>query len=570
MDIRAIGMGVFFAVMWASAFTSTRMIVTEAPPLFALALRFAMSGAAAFVVALMGVGQLIGVLPAGAIVARIGERGTLWRAGVLDVVALALAGWAPSLWLMAVALLLSGFASSAFFLARQGFMIDVLPPDRLARGMSLLGGSLRTGLLLGPAIGSLAIGPMGLQGAYSVAVVMALASLVVVLASPDLTGEHERVRAQEAHSGVFTVIRRHLRLLLTLGLAIKVPVWPLHSWLPLAHTTAPTAGSMLLAAVLLKMGTYGFVRIAMPILPEAWRAWAWAIVVIGIVSVLYGAFVALAQTNLKRMIAYTSVNHMGYIVLALGAVGLVVGAAHLVGVGERGGEGGRGLLLARAGLLAQQGAHRQPRIMAPGHARQIVERGDQRQPRHRPVRRDVTGDAAADTATDHIDSDAAVRRGHHVVERQRIGLHRRGCGRAVAGAVAAIGQQVDAMSGEAAREVGSVAFDALGIAAEVQQRPPVFGPDAPAAQCGVVALEYEIRGRGRQTGGARHVQQLALAQQHRHAQRGVAQRCGQQRECEQAHPQRGGCARCAASNSASCSGVAAFWCIAFHCANGMP
>lgn len=108
------------------------------------------------------------------------------------------------------------------------------------------------------------------------------------------------------------------------GLAVKTPTVPFHTWLPPAHTDAPATGSAVLAGVLLKMGTYGFVRIAMPILPEAWRAWAWVIVVIGIVSVLYGAFLALAQTNLKRMIAYTSVNHMGYIILALGAVGLVV------------------------------------------------------------------------------------------------------------------------------------------------------------------------------------------------------------------------------------------------------
>lgn len=75
------------------------------------------------------------------------------------------------------------------------------------------------------------------------------------------------------------------------------------------------------------MGAYGFVRIAMPMLPEVWRAWAWVIVAVGIVSVLYGALVALAQTDLKRMIAYTSVNHMGYIVLALGAAGLLVEGA---------------------------------------------------------------------------------------------------------------------------------------------------------------------------------------------------------------------------------------------------
>ena len=108
------------------------------------------------------------------------------------------------------------------------------------------------------------------------------------------------------------------------GLAVKTPTVPFHTWLPPAHTDAPATGSAVLAGVLLKMGTYGFVRIAMPILPEAWRAWAWVIVAVGIISVLYGAFVALAQTNLKRMIAYTSVNHMGYIILALGAVGLLV------------------------------------------------------------------------------------------------------------------------------------------------------------------------------------------------------------------------------------------------------
>ena len=108
-----------------------------------------------------------------------------------------------------------------------------------------------------------------------------------------------------------------------LGLAVKTPTVPFHTWLPPAHTDAPAVGSAVLAGVLLKMGTYGFVRIAMPMLPDAWRDWAWAIIAVGIVSVLYGALVALAQTDLKRMIAYTSVNHMGYVVLAVGAAGLV-------------------------------------------------------------------------------------------------------------------------------------------------------------------------------------------------------------------------------------------------------
>ena len=107
------------------------------------------------------------------------------------------------------------------------------------------------------------------------------------------------------------------------GLAVKTPTVPFHTWLPPAHTDAPATGSAVLAGVLLKMGAYGFVRIAMPMLPAAWRDWAWVIIVVGIVSVVYGALVALAQRNFKRMVAYTSVNHMGYIVLAVGAAGLV-------------------------------------------------------------------------------------------------------------------------------------------------------------------------------------------------------------------------------------------------------
>ncbi len=82
---------------------------------------------------------------------------------------------------------------------------------------------------------------------------------------------------------------------------------------------------MILAGVLLKMGTYGFVRIAIPILPGPWRSYAMVFVIVGVVSVLYGALVAMAQSNFKRMVAYTSVNHMGYIILALGAAGIAAG-----------------------------------------------------------------------------------------------------------------------------------------------------------------------------------------------------------------------------------------------------
>ena len=111
-------------------------------------------------------------------------------------------------------------------------------------------------------------------------------------------------------------------LAIGVGLAVKTPTVPFHTWLPPAHTDAPATGSAILAGVLLKMGTYGFVRIAMPILPEAWRAATpWSSWSSASSRCVYGALVALAQTNFKRMIAYTSVNHMGYIVLAVGAAG---------------------------------------------------------------------------------------------------------------------------------------------------------------------------------------------------------------------------------------------------------
>jgi len=106
------------------------------------------------------------------------------------------------------------------------------------------------------------------------------------------------------------------------GFAIKTPVFPFHTWLPAAHVEAPTAGSVLLAGVLLKMGTYGFVRVNLQMLPDAFAHYALPIALLALVSAIYGALVALAQTDLKRMIAYTSINHMGYVV-----IGIAVAAA---------------------------------------------------------------------------------------------------------------------------------------------------------------------------------------------------------------------------------------------------
>jgi NADH-quinone oxidoreductase subunit M len=102
-----------------------------------------------------------------------------------------------------------------------------------------------------------------------------------------------------------------------MGFAIKVPMFPFHTWLPDAHTEAPTVGSVILAAVLLKLGTYGFIRIAIPILPEAARAWAPWIGLLAVIGIIYGALGCLAQRDMKRLIAFSSVAHMGFVMLGI-------------------------------------------------------------------------------------------------------------------------------------------------------------------------------------------------------------------------------------------------------------
>jgi NADH-quinone oxidoreductase subunit M len=114
-------------------------------------------------------------------------------------------------------------------------------------------------------------------------------------------------------------------LLLFIGFVIKVPAVPVHTWLPDAHVEAPTPISMILAGVLLKLGGYGIIRICYPICPEAGYQLAWVVCGIGVLSMVYGAFAALAQKDFKRLVAYSSVSHMGYVVLGMGVWSAALG-----------------------------------------------------------------------------------------------------------------------------------------------------------------------------------------------------------------------------------------------------
>lgn len=141
-----------------------------------------------------------------------------------------------------------------------------------------------------------------------------LAILALYLGSDPNTFDMRELIANPPLSGLVATLTL-IAMLVTFF--VKTPVFPVHTWLPAAHVEAPTAGSVILAGVLLKLGTYGLVRFALQMTPGAFRDAAPFVVAFGVFSALYGAFVALGQTDLKRLVAYTSVNHMGYVVLGV-------------------------------------------------------------------------------------------------------------------------------------------------------------------------------------------------------------------------------------------------------------
>lgn len=177
---------------------------------------------AAFVVSLLALGMLAFSLPAGAVVARIGERRALVIAGVVDAAAMLLATLSSSLLLLGVAVVVSGMTWTTFLMSRQGFMIDAVPLSHRARALSTLGGMHRVGVVIGPLLGAGAIHLFGLSSVFALAAVLSLASAALALAMPDLGSEGRAEQQQAGHLGVWSVLAAHRRTLLTLGVAVIV------------------------------------------------------------------------------------------------------------------------------------------------------------------------------------------------------------------------------------------------------------------------------------------------------------------------------------------------------------
>jgi len=156
----------------------------------------------------------------------------------------------------------------------------------------------------------------------SVLMLVGMIALYYVSGTFDITqlaGGHFAAKTLEVF-GTTVSFSKLFFVFMFIGFAVKVPVFPFHTWLPHAHVQAPTAISVVLAGVLLKMGTYGFLRIAFPIFPESAVYFSTAIAVLGLINAIYGALCAMAQTDLKRLVAYSSVSHMGFLMMGMASM----------------------------------------------------------------------------------------------------------------------------------------------------------------------------------------------------------------------------------------------------------
>ncbi|MET1004747.1 MAG: MFS transporter [Propionibacteriaceae bacterium] len=195
-------------------------------PLIALSARAlgASIGTAALIVALTGIGQLLGDLPAGALAARIGEKRALIAACLVDSVALMGAFLANSLILLGAAVLVTGLAGAVFSLARQAYLTEAIPIRMRARALSTLGGTFRIGSFIGPFVGAAIVTTWSIGSAYGFAAAMSLSAAILTALLPDITKTHrsEAAEAGRKHRGVFSVLAEHRRVLMTLGVGVLI------------------------------------------------------------------------------------------------------------------------------------------------------------------------------------------------------------------------------------------------------------------------------------------------------------------------------------------------------------
>jgi len=169
----------------------------------------------------------------------------------------------------------------------------------------------------------------------SLGLLLAVQLLGVLFGTYDLVALYEKWNSLPAGAMMLGMSVHTVKIIafwaFVIAFAVKVPLWPFHTWLPDAHTEAPTAGSMILAGVLLKLGGYGFIRLILPLYPVEAKMFAGAMAFLAVAAIVFGAFGSYGQTDFKRLVAYSSVNHMGFVVLGIAAAGLAAGTvdAHI-------------------------------------------------------------------------------------------------------------------------------------------------------------------------------------------------------------------------------------------------